>query len=286
MNIFTVLIYQPIYNLLVIFYRLFGNDLGLAIIAIAVLLRIVMLPLTSKQIKMAEKSREFNTRIKELKEKYKNDKEKLNEEMIKLQSQFLPGQLSGCLSLIVQLILIINIYNVVSNLFSPEGISTFNSLAYGFVPQFEPGAAINGNFLGIVNLQTIGNTLSGDFTRFWPYLVLALAAGGAQYYSSRFLMGLRKNKLTEEQDAQEKSKKTKKNNKSKEGETPEAPDFTAIMERSNRQTMVVFSALLVFMSLTLPAGLSLYWTVQSGLVIIQQLALERIQLWKQKKLAN
>jgi YidC/Oxa1 family membrane protein insertase len=285
MDIFTVLIYQPIYNLLVALYRLFGNDLGLAIIAVAVLLRILMLPLTSKQIKMAEKSREFNEQIKELKDKYKNDKEKLNAEMIKLQSQYLPGQLNGCLSLIVQLILIINIYNVVSNLFSDKGIETFNSLAYNFVHPFEPGASINGNFLGIVDLQTVGNTLSDDFTRFLPYLALALMAGAAQYYSSKFLMGLRNKRMVKPEKSSQAKKETK-NKKNSKHETPEPADFTAIMERSNRQTMVVFSALLVFMSLTLPAGLSLYWTVQSGLVIIQQLALERIQLWNQKKLAN
>src|SRR5690348_2310189 len=103
MDIFTVLLYQPIYNLLVVFYRLFGNDLGLAIIAIALLMRLVLFPLTMRQTKMAETSREFNVKLKELREKYKDDKDKLNTEMAKLQSQYLPGQLNGCLSLILQL---------------------------------------------------------------------------------------------------------------------------------------------------------------------------------------
>lgn len=287
MNIFTVLLYQPIYNLLVVFYRLFGNDLGLAIIAIAILMRLVLFPLTMRQTKMAETSREFNVKLKELREKYKDDKEKLNAEMVKLQSQYLPGQLNGCLSLIVQLVIIINIYNVVSNLFSPQGLETFNSLAYNFVPQFETGAAINGNFLGIVNLQTVGNTLSGDFARFWPYLVLAVMAGAAQYFSSKVLMGIRNKKQEKEKAVEVETKKTKKQKVDEKGKGEQkAPDFGEIMERSNRQTLVVFSGLLVFMSLTLPAGLSLYWTVQSGLVIIQQILVERIQIWNQRKSVN
>jgi len=287
MDIFTVLIYQPIYNLLVVFYRLFGNDLGLAIIAIAILTRLILLPLTIRQTKMAENSREFNVKIKELKEKHKDDKDKQTAEMGKLQAQYLPGQLNGCFALIVQLVIIINIYNVVSNLFSDSGLTTFNSIAYSFVPQFEAGAAINGNFLGIVNLQTVGNTLSSNFAQFWPYLVLALLAGAGQYFSSKILMGMhtKKQDIESTKDA-EKGKKSKKSKKIEIKEEAKPADFGEIMERSNRQTMVIFSGLLVFMSLTLPAGLSLYWTVQSGLVIIQQILLERYELWNQRKLAN
>lgn len=290
MDIFTILLFQPIYNVLVVFYRLFDNDLGLAIIAIAILMRILLFPLTMKQTKMAESSKEFNAQIKELKEKHKDDKEKLNAEMMQLQSKYLPGQLNGCLSLIVQLIVIINIYNVVSNLFSPQGIETFNSLAYSFVPQFDPGAVINSNFLGFIDLQLVGNTLTNNFVQFLPYLVLAILAGASQYFSSKILMGMRTKKLDAEKQSTEELKKTekKKAKKSKKDAEPEVvpPDFAAIMERSNRQTLVIFSGLLVFMSLTLPAGLSLYWTVQSGLVIIQQILVERMQLWNQHKSVN
>lgn len=290
MDIFTILLFQPIYNVLIIFYRAFGNDLGLAIIAVAILMRILLFPLTMKQTKMAESSKEFNTQLKELKEKHKDDKEKLNAEMVQLQSKYLPGQLNGCLSLIVQLIVIINIYNVVSNLFSQQGIETFNSLAYSFVPQFEAGAVINSNFLGFIDLQLIGNTLTNNFGQFLPYLVLAILAGASQYFSSKVLMGMRSKKVDEEKKLEAESKKSdkKKSKKSNKNAEPEVvpPDFAEIMERSNRQTLVIFSGLLVFMSLTLPAGLSLYWTVQSGLVIIQQILVERLQLWNQHKSVN
>jgi YidC/Oxa1 family membrane protein insertase len=283
MDLFTILFYQPIYNLLVFFYHLFGSNLGLAIIAIALITRVLMFPLTTRQVAMAEKSRELNEKVKALKAKHGEDKEALNQEMLKVQSEYLPGQLNGCLSLIVQLVVIINIYNVISNLFSPNGIATFNSLAYPFVPKFAEGAAINGNFFGIIDLQTVGNTLTNAGLAFVPYVVLAILAGAGQYYSNRILMGLAKRRRDgDKQDGVEEAeivapkKKHKAKSKKEERETTEkSPDFAEIMERSNRQTIVIFSVMLVFMSLSLPAGLSLYWTVQSGLVIIQQLLLDK-----------
>jgi YidC/Oxa1 family membrane protein insertase len=267
MDIFTILIYQPIYNLLIIFYRAFGGDLALAIIAIAALSRLATYPITARQIKMAEQSQEFNDKVKQVKKKYKNNKEKQNQEMMKVQSQYLPGQLSGCMSLIIQLVLLINILNVIRNLFT-EGVTGFNAVAYSFVPQFAAADTVNFNFLGIINLaQTPSVALEGGVAAALPYLILAVLVGASQFGANRILMGLRKKDQPEEQ-----GKKAKKDKEKKKGE-PE--DFATLMQRSTKQTMVIFPVLLIFFALNFPAGLSLYWTVQSGLVIIQQLLVDK-----------
>jgi len=44
MDIFTALTYQPIYNLLIVFYRLFSDNLALALIAIALISRLITVP--------------------------------------------------------------------------------------------------------------------------------------------------------------------------------------------------------------------------------------------------
>lgn len=278
MDIFTVLFYQPLFNLLVVLYHLFGNDLGLAIIGIALLSRIVTLPITLKQIQMAKSSQELNAKIKEVKERYKHDKELQSKEMMKVQSQYLPGQLGGCVSSIVQFILLINIYHVITDLINADFVNKFNTVAYSFIPHFNVGDVVNSNFLNLINLlQSPSQIGYSEITKVLPYLILAVIVGIVQFYSTRIMMGQSAPANPEiklEKDAA-KAKKSKAGKDDKE----KPQDFAEIMQQSTRQTMYIFPVLLVFISLTSPAGLGLYWTVQSGFVIIQQYI---INLWKKQ----
>lgn len=261
MNIFTVLFYQPIYNAIVVLYRLFENDLGLAIIVIALLARLILLPFTVRQVKMAEMSREFSEKSKEIRKKHKKNKEKQQEELMKLQSEYLPAQISGCLPLIFQLIFFINLYSVIRNIVSKGG-EGFNSIAYSFVPQFPEGKVFNTDFFGI-DLSTSANELSLSDTKVIPYIVLVLLVGAMQFLSMKVMMNLRKSK----------NGNTQKPQKPKKKDTNSPDDFSEILEQSTRQTMFLLPAVFTFFAYSLPAGLSLYWTVQSSFVIIQQLFL-------------
>lgn len=253
MNIFEILFYQPVYNLLIVFYRVFGENLGLSIIAIGVLSRLVMIPLTVKQTKMAESGRSFQEKSKEIKRKYKNDKETQQKEMLKLQQEYLPAQLGGCLPMIFQLVLFINIYNVIRNIIGsgPEG---FNRVAYSFVEKFPENFQISTNFLDIFDLKT---TPGEAGTNVLPYLLLVLGVGIAQYYSIKILSGLRSG---------DKAKEKKAVKKDKDG--PE--DFGEILQRSSKQVMLIMPVFLMFVSYTLPSGLSIYLITTSLFVILQQ----------------
>ncbi|MCA9378921.1 membrane protein insertase YidC [Candidatus Dojkabacteria bacterium] len=261
MDIFTLLVHQPVYNLLVVLYRLFSDNLGFAIIAIALLSRLVTIPITMKQIKNAEKAQEMNARIKKVKEKYKNNKEKQSQELMKVQSEYLPGQLAGCLPMILQFALLITVYNVLlRGIFGPQGLADFNQFAYPFVPQFAEGAVINGNFLGILDLGQIPATLGdASILQMLPYVVLVLLVGAAQFFSTKVLTGARK----QQNDKKEESKNKKKKDSAE-------PDFAEAMQRSTQQTMYLFPILIMLSAWNFPAGVGLYWTVQSGFVIIQQ----------------
>ena len=60
------------------FYNLAGNNYGLAIIMLTILVNIIMFPLTKKQIESSKKLQEIQPQLKKLQDKYKNDKETYN----------------------------------------------------------------------------------------------------------------------------------------------------------------------------------------------------------------
>jgi membrane protein insertase Oxa1/YidC/SpoIIIJ len=128
-SIFRVLFYQPTFNILIVFYNFLGGNLGLAIVAIAVLSRLITYPITKAQIKSAVKGKDFQKKYDALKRKYKKNKEKLNEELAKLQAKYLPSQLGGCLPIIILIILLIQIRGGIRDLVD-KGWHSFNEVAY------------------------------------------------------------------------------------------------------------------------------------------------------------
>jgi|GEM_PF-1801311 len=128
MDIFYVLFYQPTFNLLMVFTNWFGS-LGLSIVLIALIAKLITLPMTNSQIKNAEKNKDLQVKFKELKKKYKHNQEKLTAEMAKLQAEVLPGQLGGCLSIIIFIVLFIQIRGVILDLVN-RGFHAYNEVAY------------------------------------------------------------------------------------------------------------------------------------------------------------
>jgi len=126
---FKVLFYKPTFNFLIILYQFFGNNLGWAIIAMAVLSRLITFPLTKKQIKLAAKGKEMQKKIDKIKKKYKKNEDKMNEELLKVQSKYLPSQLGGCLPIIILIMLLIQVRAGIVNLVD-RGWNAFNEVAY------------------------------------------------------------------------------------------------------------------------------------------------------------
>jgi YidC/Oxa1 family membrane protein insertase len=266
MDLFSILFYQPIFNLLIVLYRLFSENLGLAVIAIALISRIITLPVTMRQMKMAETSKELNEKMKSIKAQYKNDKEKQQQEVMKLQSEYLPSQIAGCLPIIIQFILLINIYHVINDLLQ-KGISSFTAVAYDVIPKFSDGYVVNANFFGIDLTKTPGS-FEWSNPAIIPYVIIVILVGVSQFYSMKmFTPG-----MSPSIQKTEKSKKDLK--KKKEGS---AEDFSEIMAQTSRQTMFLMPAMIAMISFGTPAALSLYWIAQSSFVIIQQLIIKRLK---------
>ena len=95
-------------------YELIKNY-GLAIILFSILLKLLLLPLTIKQQKTLKKSQKMQTELKVIQERYKNYPEKLNQEMMALYKRENMSPFSGCLSSIIQLILLLAMFYLVRN---------------------------------------------------------------------------------------------------------------------------------------------------------------------------
>ncbi len=95
------------------FYELL-NNYGVAIIIFSVLLRIILIPITIKQQKTMKKSAKLQEKMKEIQAKYRNNPEKLNQETIDLYRTEKLSPFSGCFSAILQLLIILSVFWMVS----------------------------------------------------------------------------------------------------------------------------------------------------------------------------
>lgn len=90
------------------------NNYGIAIIIFSIILRLILIPITIKQQKSMKKSAELQEEMREIQKKYKNNPEKLNQETIELYKREKMSPFSGCLSSILQLIIILSVFWLIS----------------------------------------------------------------------------------------------------------------------------------------------------------------------------
>ena len=93
-------------------YNVVGNY-GWAIILFSVLVKILMLPISIKQQRTMKKNEKIQSELKQIQFKYKNEPEKLNQEMMALYKREGMSPFSGCLSSIVQIILLFSVFLLV-----------------------------------------------------------------------------------------------------------------------------------------------------------------------------
>ena len=89
--------------ILVFFHDNVGFGWGMAIVALTVIVRAALLPLTLKQFKSMQNLARVQPEIKKLQEKYKGDKERLNQEMMRFYRENKVNPFSSCLPILAQL---------------------------------------------------------------------------------------------------------------------------------------------------------------------------------------
>lgn len=233
MQIFYILVYQPLYNTLIFFYNVIpGQDFGVAIILTTLALKLLLIPLSKQQIVAQKRMQELQPQIKEIQQKHKNDKEKQTKALMAFYKENKANPFSGCLPLILQLVFLIAIYRVIINI-SQAGFVVSAGDLYSFITN--PGP-INHLFLRFV-----------DMTK--PNYVLAFLSAAAQYYQTKMLF---------------QSQNTPKHQESASTE----PDFAAIM---NKQMIYLGPGLTFFIGATFPAALALYWLFSTLFMLFQQI---------------
>jgi YidC/Oxa1 family membrane protein insertase len=96
--------------ILIFFHDTVGIGWGLAIIAMTVVVRIVLLPLTIKQFRSMQALQTLSPQIKDLQAKYKGDKQRLNQEMMKFYQENKVNPFGSCLPLIAQIPVFISLF--------------------------------------------------------------------------------------------------------------------------------------------------------------------------------
>lgn len=121
------IIIEPFINLLLWIYKLVGN-FGVAIIIFTTLTRIILYPLTAKQIKSSAAMQELqqDKRYIEIQTKYKGDKEKLAQEQMKLYQEMKINPMSSCLPTLIQFPIIIGLYQALIQSMSSAPIDLLN----------------------------------------------------------------------------------------------------------------------------------------------------------------
>ena len=168
-NFFHVTLYQPLFNLLVWLYNYIpGHDFGVAIIALTIIIRVVLYPISVKAVNSQRGLQKLQPQILEIQKKYKDDKEKQARETLALYKKEKINPFSGLLLALIQLPILIALYNVFWNGLNPKELSVL----YPFVAS--PGQ-INPLFVHIMDLSK-------------PNFIFAIFAGLTQYFQTKMLM--------------------------------------------------------------------------------------------------
>lgn len=226
-ELFNTVLYEPLFNLLVFLHNVIpGHDVGIAIIILTVIIKLILLPLSLRATKSQKALQDLQPKMEELKKKHKDNKEEQAKALMELYKNEKVNPLSSCFPLLIQFPFLIAVFQVFRNGFKPESLD----LVYPFIEKPEMLNPISFNIMDLSQ----------------PIAVLALLAGGAQYWQTKMLM--HKKQPVKTNGARDES-------------------MTAMM---NKQMLYMMPVLTVFIGLSLPGGLTLYWFITTALMVLQQ----------------
>lgn len=276
-------------------YNLF-NNYGIAIIVFTILLRIILIPITISQQKSMKKNAKVQEKMKEIQRKYKNNPEKLNQETIELYKREKVSPFSGCLSSIIQIILILSVFWLVSKpLTYMKKVDSAKVNEYIEQTKTEDGktaaypeiqviqkksaedaeVAINMDFLGL-DLSKVPNQNLTDIT---VYIIPIL------YVITSFISIKMTNNMQDkakEKKKAEQEKKTAENNENseekaliseEEAKSEEAMEAMQDMTKSMNYMIPIMSITIAFIA---PLGLALYWLVSNLAMIIERMIINKV----------
>jgi YidC/Oxa1 family membrane protein insertase len=164
-DLFNVLIFQPLLNALVFLYEHTGNDLGVAIILLTLLIRTVLFPLFQKSARHQAIVQRLRPEIDRINRIHKDDKQKQAEATMALWKEHDANPFFGFFFLFIQLPLLIGLYRIFLTSISADTLTGL----YSFIP--DPGK-LNPLFLGLISLT--GRNI-----------IIVVLAGIAQFFQGK-----------------------------------------------------------------------------------------------------
>ena len=252
------------------------QNYGLAIILFSIIIKIILMPISISQQKTMKKSMKVQEKLKVLQVKYKNNPEELQRETMELYKSEKMNPFSGCLSGIVQIILLFAVFYLVRSPLTymkkvePKIIEDYTTEinteaekkdAYPEIAiireKSETDDRVN------VNMEFFGLDLSSipskDFSD-WKTFVIPVLYVISNFVSIRITTTMQK-----------------KNKEEKVNENGEKePEELDIMAQTNKNMSYMMPIIAVSISLIAPLGLALYWLVNNILMITERLILNKV----------
>jgi len=267
-NLWNQLLIWPIVNILVAFYKLFEffgvpGPMGFAIIGMTAFIRLLLYPLMQAQMKSAKKMSNLKPHLDVINAKHKDDKKKLQQAQMDLYKQHGVNPAAGCLPLLVQMPVLIALYNVFYQVLANGNMTTLvteiNSILY--MPAFKL-SSLDLTFFGV----NLGLKPEAFQTQGWWLLSIPLITGLLQWWQSKLMMPSVASTKSQAPSTKQIQSTNDQNSKQKPEEKKE--DMMGDMQK---QMMMITPIMFGFFAFQFPLGLSLYWNVFGLFGIMQQL---------------
>lgn len=258
---FTTLIVQPIFNLLVLIYAILpGHNFGLAIIIFTIIIRLLMWPLVKKQLHQAKAMRELQPELKKIKAAAKGNRQKESALMMELYKEREINPFSSIGLLIVQIPIFIALYSGLHRIVvDPKAIIDFAYPALQNLSWLKELATdiskFDSTLLGLVDLTNSAIGKVGGI--YWPAMSIVLASVIIQYYQAKQLLP---------NDKQSRSLRAILKG-SGSGNKADQSEINAAVGRSTRYLL---PAMIFLFTVNIASGLSLYWLTSGVVAFIQQ----------------
>jgi YidC/Oxa1 family membrane protein insertase len=158
LNIWDIVMLQWMINVLIALSHFLFNNFGLTIIALTLIIRLILLPLTLRQLRATKAMSTLQPKLMELQKKYAKDKQKLAQEQMQLYKESGVNPAGCAIPMIIQFPIWIALYQaiVLALAVNPEALLNLSRYFYTWaIPM--ASLPLNNSFLGM-NLAT-GNTI-------------------------------------------------------------------------------------------------------------------------------
>ena len=266
-NYFHSLLIIPILNILLGVYNFLNflhipYPLGFALILLTVIIRLILHPLTASQLKSARKLSKLKPEIDRINREFKGDKMRLQQEQLKLYQQAGINPAGGCLPLLVQMPILIALYNLFFQLLNADRaqvVSQINKVAYF------PFLKISSLDLAFFGSNLAVKPSDWQAKGFW-LLTIPLITGLLQYWQTKMMTPnppVGGSPARSEPTGQAPKKEEKKDD-----------DMASTMQK---QMTLMMPIMIGFFAYSFPLGLSLYWNTFTVFGIIQQYQIQKAE---------